>query len=77
MAKRTWTYAEITYEAEARINYLMEMAAKQRNTQDPQYIAIIEGLAFGAYCLWNDITQGKQAPGDAERLKAMTEVHRG
>lgn len=70
MDKRTWSYEEITAEAEARIKCLMEMAAKAPTSG-------FEDYAWGVYCLWNSLTGLVQAPGDAERLEAMTEVHCG
>jgi hypothetical protein len=72
MAKHTWTYEEITNEAEARIKHLMALATEKRSTQETSSALSIEDYAYGVYMFWNGLTVVTQEPDDVQRLEAMT-----
>lgn len=77
MTKHTWTYAEITEQAEARIKCLMALAAKKRSEQETSSASSIEDYAYGVHCLWTALTYNSaaQEPGDAQRLEALMTRH--
>jgi hypothetical protein len=70
MTAKTWTYAQITKETEAKIAATMQLAA---TSPDPELQRLYYLSAFGAYSLWSRITSGHQRDGDNERLERMTE----
>lgn len=69
MAKRTWTYEEITAQTEVRIKGLMERAVGGDSGH--------ADWAFGVFLAWDTLTCGWQEDGDAKRLEALTEVRHG
>lgn len=77
MAKRTWTYEEITEEAESAIRVSMELAKERQAQCEYDSAARFRNFAWGKYCMWDTITAGHQESGDAERLEALTEVQHG
>lgn len=64
----TWNYDVITMKAETVIKRIMN-GAEKLNDVDARYR---EGEAFGAFLLWEALTDGEGEEGDAERLEALT-----
>lgn len=77
MAKRTWTYEELTKITEQSIRRSMTMAANSQAKGDSRSAGHFAAFAWGRFCMWNDITMGWQTPGDEDRLYALTEVQHG
>jgi hypothetical protein len=68
---KSWTYKQITEEAERQITALMEDASRKPKKEDQ---ALLRQWAYGVYLGWNRLTMGWMEDGDDERLKALTNL---
>ena len=64
---KTWTYTELTDEAERTIKEYMMPTANEVDTR------IRQQRAVGVWLYWSRVTTCYQADGDPERLWAMVE----
>jgi hypothetical protein len=74
MREKTWSYKEVTEEAEQRIVSLLK-EVRHIATQDQKlgqdYIAHAHAWAYGVFLGWNHLTLGYQDPSDVVRLEAL------
>lgn len=71
MTTKTWTYEEITANAEKGIMHSLKLAAKNRN--DAQTARFHSATAWGKWFAWHTLTQGWQAPEDTQRMAALVD----
>lgn len=77
MAKRTWTYEELTEIAEQSICLSMKLMKDRQLQENYDSARRLSNCAWGKFCMWDAITKDCQEPGDADRLEALVKVHRG
>jgi len=71
MAKKSWSYKEVTTHSENQIRDFMESSIRQ-NTDRKQLQH--RSWAWGVYLSWFRLTYGQQVEGDNERLENLTKI---
>ena len=69
--QKSWTYAEITASAEAKIKSLHEQAQASVDDSDWRWCHI---AAYGVFSSWYSICMGWMKDGDRERMEALVEA---
>jgi hypothetical protein len=66
--ERTWTYADITAEAERQI----QRARSDSDAAQSEVVRAMNGdFAMGAYLFWMGLTEGTHNAADLQRLKTL------
>ena len=73
MAKKTWSYSQITASTENGIAASMKLSEEARKEGDNDSARFHRNFAWGKFNAWSTLTAGWQKEGDAARLEAMTE----
>ena len=66
---KTWSYKQITEEAEREIAAIMEAASKEEIRARAD---VMEDWAYGVFLGWNSLTLGWREEGERDRMESLT-----